>query len=414
MQSFLPVVVFVLGVGAGGWLAWWARSRLAKTQLAGQEAEAAARLEFQQALHAQSLEAMTNQFKALSADVLRESRQEFLSQAELTFSRYQLAAGSELDKRKEAVQAFLKPLEEQLKTYQARLQQSETVQASSLGEVRKQLETLTLHSQSLAYETQQFRMVLKSSQARGKWGEETLRRVVEAAGMSVHCDFHEQTSAEDTRPDLIVRLPGDRVIVVDAKVPDFDVAAVQGSDPMIRPQLLAEHARKLRTTIRQLAARSYPARFPHALDYVVLFLPAESLFSAALEGDPDLIVWAAEQRVMLATPASLIALLRAVSLTWQQYAQTANAEKIAAEALDLYARLEKFMEHVAKIGAALNKASDAYRDAAGSYEKRIRPSGDRLTKLLGKKESLPELKAGGSVTSVVLPEASAGLPESEE
>jgi DNA recombination protein RmuC len=406
MPSIIPVLVFAAGLIAGAWIGWLVRGRISSAQMTGSEAASEARLKAEEALHAQALAAMHNQFKALSTDALRESREEFIRQAESTFLRYQQAAGGDLDKRRDAIQAFLKPLEEQLKTYQSRLQQSDTDQARTLGEVRKQLETLTQNSQNLASETQQFRMVLKSSQARGRWGEETLRRVVEAAGMSAHCDFTEQTSAEESRPDMVVRLPGDRVIVVDAKVPEFDAAAMQGAaDPQTRAAFLSEHAKKLKTTIRQLAARDYPSRFPHALDYVVLFLPAESLFSAALEGDPDLIVWAAGQRVMLATPASLIALLRSVSLSWQQYAQTENALAIAREAGDLFARVEKFMDHVGRIGAALNKANDAYRDAAGSYEKRIRPAGDRICKLLGKIESLPEIKAAGSVSPMALPEA---------
>jgi DNA recombination protein RmuC len=230
--------------------------------------------------------------------------------------------------------------------------------------------------------------------------------------MSAHCDFTEQTSAEDSRPDMIVRLPGERVIVVDAKAPEFDAAVGQGAlDPQGRAAFLADHAKKLKTTIRQLAGRDYPSRFPNALDYVVLFLPAESLFSAALEGDPELILWAAEQKVMLATPASLIALLRAVSLSWQQYAQTENARVIAQEAGELFARVVKFMDHVGRIGAALNKATDAYREAAGSYEKRIRPAGDRICKLLGRTESLPEIRAGGSVSPVALPDTDSPPPE---
>ncbi len=395
MDPIGTALIFAAGAALGAWAGWSVRGRIGRAEMAGKTAEAAARLEAEKALHAQALAEMGNRFKALSADVLKESRDEFLRQAETAFARHQQAAGTDLDKRREAIQGMLKPLEEQLKTYQARLQQGESAQARTLGEVSKQLETLTRNSQTLATETQQFRMVLHSSQARGKWGEETLRRVAESAGMSAHCDFTEQASAEETRPDLIVRLPGDRMIIVDAKVPDFNAADVQGlTDPQNRAAALAEHAKKLRTTIRQLASRNYPVRFPGALDYVVLFLPAESLFSAALEGDPDLIVWAAEQRIMLATPASLIALLRAVSLSWQQFAQTENARAIAREAADLFGRVEKFTEHVSRIGASLDKACAAYRDAAGSYDRRIRPSGDRLSKLLGRMDALPELKGG--------------------
>src|ERR1035441_1793567 len=229
-------------------------------------------------------------FKALSADALKQSAPEFLRSAEQTFGKFQETAKGDLAQRKEAIKGLVEPLKQQLESYQKRLQQSETAQSGALGEVKKQLETLAQSSQSLAQETQQFRMVLKSNQARGRWGEETLRRVVEAAGMSAHCDFTEQTQAGENRPDLVVRLPGDRFIIVDAKVPDFDfLNALESADDAKRAEALAAHAAKLKATIKALADRDYPSQFPNALDYVVLFVPAESLFSAALEGDHDLI-----------------------------------------------------------------------------------------------------------------------------
>jgi DNA recombination protein RmuC len=279
---------------------------------------------------------------------------------------------------------LVQPLKEQLESYQRRLQQSETSQAAVLGEVKKQLEGLAQNSQALSSETFQLRKVLSSNQARGRWGEETLRRVVEAAGMSPHCDFSEQTLTDDKKPDLIVRLPGNRLIIIDAKVPDLDfLHAIDSADPAARAQALALHAAKLKETIRELAKRDYPAQFPAALDYVVLFLPAESLFSAALEADRDLILWAAQKQIMLATPASLIALLRAVSVSWQQHAQTENAREIAATAQDLFGRVVKFFEHFDKIRSGLEKASGAYNDAVGSYERMVLPSGERLMKLGG-------------------------------
>ncbi len=253
-----------------------------------------------------------------------------------------------------------------------------------MGEVKKQLEMLSLDSKSLASETEQFRRVLHSNQARGKWGEETLRRVVEAAGMSAHCDFTEQMQKEDNRPDLVVRLPGDRCIIVDAKVPDFDfINALETADTVRRAESLASHAQKLKDTIRSLAARDYPRQFPNSLDYVVLFLPAESLFSAALEGDHDLIIWAAEKRILLATPASLIALLRSVSVSWQQHAQTENAQKIAEAAHELFSRVVVFTEHLEKIRGGLDTANRAFNQAVGSYESRIRPAGEKMQKLGG-------------------------------
>jgi DNA recombination protein RmuC len=338
----------------------------------------------QRALQDKTLIDLREAFKALSAEALKQTAPEFLRLAEQSFGKLQETAKGDLAQRQEAIKTLVEPLKQQLETYQKRLQQSEAAQSSTLGEVKKQLELLSQQSQSLASETLQFRRVLSSNQARGRWGEETLRRVVEAAGMSAHCDFTEQTQAGENRPDLVVRLPGDRFIIVDAKVPDFDfLNALESADDAKRAEALAAHAAKLKATIKALADRDYPSQFPNALDYVVLFVPAESLFSAALEGDHDLIVWAAGKRILLATPASLIALLRSVSVSWQQHAQTENAQKIAEAAQELYARVCKFTEHFERIRDGLAKANDAFNDAVGSYERMVRPAGEKIQKLGG-------------------------------
>jgi DNA recombination protein RmuC len=349
----------------------------------------------QKILQEKALNDLKDTFKALSADALKQSAPEFLRLAEQTFGKLQESAKGDLAQRQEAIKTLVEPLKQQLDTYQKRLQQSETTQSTTLGEVKKQLELLSQQSQTLAQETQQFRMVLRSNQARGKWGEETLRRVVEAAGMSAHCDFTEQTQAGDNRPDLVVRLPGERVIIVDAKVPDFDfLNALEAADQLKRSESLQAHAAKLKATIKALVERDYPRQFPNALDYVVLFLPAESLFSAALEGDHDLIVWAAEKRIILATPASLIAILRSVSVSWQQHAQTENAQKIAEAAREFYARVVKFAEHFERIRAGLDRANSAFNDAAASFQTRIRPAGERLADLGGaaSAKELPDIQ----------------------
>jgi DNA recombination protein RmuC len=323
-------------------------------------------------------------FKGLSAEALKQSAPEFLRLANETFGKFQESAKGDLEKRQESIKVLVEPLKQQLETYQKRLQQSETTQSSALGEVKKQLETLAQSSQSLAMETQQFRMVLKSNQARGRWGEETLRRVVEAAGMSAHCDFSEQIKEGDSMPDLIVRLPGNRVIIVDAKVPDLDfLTAADVSEPARRADLLAAHAAKLRATIKGLAERNYPKQFPNALDHVVLFLPAESLFSTALEGDPELIVWAEARQVYLTTPASFIAVLRTINFIWQQHSQTENAREIAEAAQELYLRVITFTSHLENIRAGLETANKAFNQAVGSYESRLRPSGEKLRRLGG-------------------------------
>jgi DNA recombination protein RmuC len=316
-------------------------------------------------------------FQALSADALRQNAPQFLQLANETFAKFQETAKGDLS-------TLVQPLREQLDTYQKRLQQSESNQSTTLGEVKKQLESLAQNSQNLSSETLQLRRVLSSNQARGRWGEETLRRVVEAAGMSPHCDFTEQNQVDDKKPDLIVRLPGDRIIIVDSKVPDLDfLQAIDSADTVQRAQALGQHAAKLKDTIRDLAKKDYPAQYPNALDYVVLFVPAESLFSAALEADHELIVWASQRKIMLATPTSLIALLRAVSVSWQQHAQTENAREIAASAQELFNRVAKFFEHFEKIRAGLERATGSFNDAVGSYDRMVRPSGEKLLKLSG-------------------------------
>lgn len=349
---------------------------------------------------AKALTDLREAFKALSADALKQTAPEFLRLAEQSFGKFQETAKGDLAQRQEAIKGLVEPLKQQLDTYQKRLQQSETAQADTLGKVKEQLTALAASSLSLAAETAQFRSVLKSNQARGRWGEETLRRVVEAAGMSAHCDFTEQAQSDDKKPDLIVKLPGDRFIIVDAKVPELDfLSALEVADPTKRAESLAAHAGKLKATIKALADRDYPSQFPNALDYVVLFLPAESLFSAALEGDHDLIIWAANKRIMLATPASLIALLRSVSVSWQQHAQTENAQKIAEAAQELFTRVVKFTDHFADVRAGLESATKAFNNAVGSYESRVRPSGEKLLKLGGGEagKALPEVSATDTV-----------------
>ena len=421
------LIALVLGGGAGflaGWLKWAGKNdRRLENELRQQIAQGSSDLEKsraqvmeatnaraaaeakqaaaekllgeQKTLQDKALADLRDTFKALSADALKQTAPEFLRLAEQSFGKLQESAKGDLAQRQEAIKTLVEPLKQQLENYQKRLQQSETAQSSALGEVKKQLESLSQQSQTLAQETLQFRMVLRSSQTRGRWGEETLRRVVEAAGMSAHCDFTEQSPAGDGRPDLVVRLPGERVIIVDSKVPDLDfLNALESADPMKRSEALAAHAAKLKGAIKSLADRDYSRQFPNALDFVVLFLPAESLFSAALEGDRDLIVWAAEKKILLATPASLIALLRSVSVSWQQQSQTENAQQIADAAREFYFRVVKFMEHFDKIRSGLERANSAFNDAAASFQSRVRPAGERLADLggAGVAKELPELQ----------------------
>jgi len=349
-----------------------------------QEQEKLFRQQLLEAKEAQqkSMADLREAFTALSADALKQNNPEFLRLAQENFGKLQEVAKGDLEKRQESIAGMLKPLEEQLKIYQERLAQSESKQAGAIGEVRTQLESLGLQSQNLANETIRFRMVLSSSQARGRWGEETLRRVVEAAGMSPHCDFTEQEQQQEGKPDMVVRLPGNRTIIIDSKAPDFDVVErLRAATEQERTGILQEHASKLRGTIKALAARNYPSQDANAHDCVVMFLPAESVFSLALEADPELIQWSTQQHIMLATPATLIALLRSVSISWLQHDQTQNSRRIADEASELFKRVSVFIEHFAKIRRGLEGANEAFNAAVGSYQSSVRPSGERMLEL---------------------------------
>jgi len=338
----------------------------------------------------------------LSADALKEAQPELVRLAGETLGKLHESAKGELNTSKEAVAKLVAPLTQHLATYQQRLSESEKSRNTQLGALREQLSTLSENSKSLSSETEQLRMILNSSQARGKWGEETLRRVVEAAGLSSHCDFSEQTGSTEGRPDMIVHLPEGRHIVVDAKSPDLSfLNDLESGDAAQRKTAIEQHGKKMRETIKSLADRNYPQHIDGALDCVVMFVPAESLFSAALEGDPDLIVWAAARRITIATPASLIALLRSVSVSWQYHSQSENARTIAEAAQELYNRIGTFIGHFNNIRKGLERANKSYNDAVGSYERSIKPSGERVNKLQTGETEGKELPAVEPVAEVL-------------
>jgi DNA recombination protein RmuC len=239
---------------------------------------------------------------------------------------------------------------------------------------------------ALATSTNDFTAVLKSSQHRGKWGEQTLRRVVEAAGLSQHCDFIEQTAQGDTRPDLIVMLPGDRCVIIDSKVPEFDVAIADQAAPN-RKELVTAHAAKLRGTIRSLADKDYPGAQASAgrtaFDKVILFLPAESLLSTALEGDGDLIIDAGRQGILLATPATLMGFLSAINLTWLQHKQAQESKDVIEKATNLYKSVADFAENMAAARDGLETAVKKFNTGLGSYRKFVLPKGQELLETHG-------------------------------
>jgi DNA recombination protein RmuC len=300
-------------------------------------------------------------------------------------SQHDLAA-ADLEKRQQAVEHMVEPIAESLGEIGSRLEQLEVSRREAYAGLSQQVRSLNESQELLRDQTGNLVTALRNPQARGRWGEMQLRRVVEMAGMLPHCDFEEQSTVntEDgrIRPDVIVHLPGSKTVVVDAKVAlDAYLAAVEESDDVQCKAKLVQHARQVRTHVDKLAAKSYWTQFSDAPDFVVLFVPGDSLLGAALEHDPGLMEYAVANKVLLATPVTLIALLRAVAYGWQQEALADNARQIADVGREMQDRVLTFVKHFGKVGRSLDRAVEAYNDAAGSLEHRVLVQTRRFTEL---------------------------------
>ena len=335
-------------------------------------------------------------FKALAGDALKQSSEQFLQLATQRFNVEQTKAGEQLESRKQQIQALLQPVRETLDKYNISLNKVESARKEAYGSLNEQLRRMTEDQQRLRQETTNLVTALRRPEVRGRWGEMQLRRVAELAGMIDHCDFEEQPTVRGVdgllRPDMIVHLPSERTIVVDAKTPlDAFLDSLDAPDEQAREAARSRHAEQVEGKVRQLAGKQYVQQFDRAPDFVVLFIPGEAFLQAAVAVKPNLIEEAIQKDVLVASPTILIALMRAVAVGWREERMAENAERISREGRVVHERLCTLAEHLADLGDTLTKAQEQYERFLRSFTTRALPSVRKLEALHAKStKDVPE------------------------
>ena len=405
------------------WLAARPAAARLQSELDKERAVHAERISAYQQAHQQAEGQLRDAFQALSADALKTNNEAFLHLAETRLTAARAEATADIDARKKAIEHLLEPMAKTLDQVDREIKDSERRRVQTGAELIQKIVSLDATGKDLHSQTARLVDALKRPGVRGRWGELQLKRVIELAGMVEHCDFEEQQTltARDVadgddrrmRPDVIVRLPGGKRVVIDAKAPlDAYLKALDAPDETTRQALLADHAKQVRVHLTKLAARDYAAHVQPGPDFVVMFLPGEMFFSAALEQDPSLIEFGVEQRVVPASPTTLIALLRAVAYGWQQQANTENAQKISDLGRNLYESIRTLAGHFDDVGGRLQASLEAYNRAVGSLEGNVLIKARRFKDLqVANGDEIPQLAPIDKVPRMLqAPELTDGLP----
>ena len=377
--SLLTLLLTAAIAGALGWLIARLRAQKLITELT-----TTLELERRQALD--KLAEVEKTFALLSSEALRQNSKSFLQLAQESLKQFHVQAKGDLDLKEKAVENLVRPIREALEKTEQQVRLMEKERKEAYGALHKHLETMTQTQLLLQGETRNLVQALRRPEVRGQWGEMTLKRLAELAGMVEHCDFFTQESVSGEegklRPDMVVRMPDGREIVVDVKTPlDAYLSAVEATDDATRNKHLEHHARKVRERVRELATKAYWNQFKNAPDFVVLFIPGDQFLSAALDLDRELLEDALKQKVILATPTSFVALLRAVAYGWLQEALAANADLIREVGEDLYQRLAVFTEHLSRLGGSLEGSVSAFNKAVGSFDSKVLPGARKFVEM---------------------------------
>jgi DNA recombination protein RmuC len=376
-----------------GWLLARSKAAAREQQLSTELAIAQTQLKSQQDLATErqaalslSMERLAANFDEVAGQTLRTNSEVFLQLAREHLGQHQQAAAATLTEKEKAIETLVSPIKEALAKTELQISRIEKERAETFGALRSSLETVTLGQQALQKETRNLVTALRRPEVRGQWGELTLKRLAELAGMVEHCDFNEQVHTQTgdgaLRPDMIVNMPDGRTLVVDVKTPlDAYLEAVEASTDEAKQVALQRHANMVAQRVRELSAKSYWAQFEHSPDFVILFIPGDQFLSAALAENPALLEDAIRQDVIIATPSSLVALLKAVAYGWRQTALAQNAQVIRDLGADLYKRLSVFTTHLSKVSKNLNGSVEAFNAAMGSLERQVLPGARKFTEL---------------------------------